>query len=197
MKSNQTIFLLLISAVLFLCTSILAQDMVQIREKVDAFNATLTKAMLENDMDTPVSLYTNECWSLPSYSPMLIGKAAIKKAAKENADNPMKMTAFKLTTVDIFTEGNLVIDIGKYELEFEMPGMPDPMTDKGKYLTIFEMQDDGSLLMKAETWNTDMNPWEMMGDSGHDGEHDMDHGKPEKEMKEMKKMKSTKDMKKK
>ena len=200
MKLKLTNVLLLLVSVAFLSSAAFAQDMKEIREKVDAINATLSKAMIENDMETPISLYADECWSLPSYSPMLKGKAAIKKAAIENAQNPMKMTEFKLKTVDIFTEGDLVVEIGEYELEFEMPGMPEPMTDKGKYLTIFEMQDDGSLLMKAETWNTDMNPWEMMGDSDHEGEHemehdhDMDHGKPEKEMKEKK---SEKEMKKK
>ena len=201
MKLKLTNVLLLLLSVTFLSSAAFAQDMKEIREKVDAINATLSKAMIENDMETPISLYADECWSLPSYSPMLKGKAAIKKAAIENAQNPMKMTEFKLKTVDIFTEGDLVVEIGEYELEFEMPGMPEPMTDKGKYLTIFEMQDDGSLLMKAETWNTDMNPWEMMGDTGHDGDHemehddhDMDHGKPEKEMKEKK---SEKEMKKK
>ena len=197
MKLKQTSILLALLSVIFLCSAVSAQDMDQIREKVDAVNATLTKAMLENDMETPVSLYTDECWSLPSYSPMLKGKAAIKKAAKENAQNPMEMTDFKLKTVDIFTEGGLVVEIGEYELEFEMPGMPEPMTDKGKYLTIFEMQDDGSLLMKAETWNTDMNPWEMMDDTSYESDHEMDHGKPEKEMKEMKEKRSVKEMKKK
>lgn len=199
MKANLTKVMLLLLSIIFLSSAVFAQDMEELRKKVDAINATLTKAMLENDMDTPVSLYTNECWSLPSYSPMLKGKAAIKKAAKENAQNPMKMTDFKLQTVDIFTEGDLVVEIGEYELEFEMPGMPAPMTDKGKYLTIFEMQEDGSLLMKAETWNTDINPWAAMEDSDHEGDHemehdddDMDHGKPEKEMKEKKSEKEMK-----
>jgi uncharacterized protein (TIGR02246 family) len=200
MKLKLTRVLMVLLSLTFLSSAVFAQDMEQIREKVDAVNATLTKAILENDMETPVSLYTDKCWSLPSYSPMLKGKAAIKKAAKENAQNQMKMTDFKLKTVDIFTEGDLVVEIGEYELEFEMPGMPEPMSDKGKYLTIFEMQDDGSLLMKAETWNTDMNPWEMMGDTGHDGDHemehdedhDMDHGKPEKEIKEKKAAKERK-----
>ena len=35
-------------------------------------------------------------------------------------------------------------------------------SDKGKYLTLYEIQEDGSLLMKADTWNTDNNPWEDM-----------------------------------
>jgi hypothetical protein len=29
-------------------------------------------------------------------------------------------------------------------------------------MTIWEMQDDGSMKIKVETWNTDVNPWEEM-----------------------------------
>jgi hypothetical protein len=36
------------------------------------------------------------------------------------------------------------------------------MKDNGKYLTLFEIQQDGSLLIKVDTWNTDLNPWEAM-----------------------------------
>ena len=192
MKFNLKAFLQSLCAFAILSTITFAQDMDEIREKVDAINATLTKAMLENDMDTPISLYADECWSLPSYSPMLKGKAALKKAAKENTENPMKMTAFNLKTVDLFTCGDLIIEIGKYDLALEMPGMPEPVTDVGKYLTIYEMQDDGNLLMKVDTWNTDLNPWEMMDDDqdmDDDMDEDMDHGKPEKEIKEMKEKK--------
>jgi hypothetical protein len=34
--------------------------------------------------------------------------------------------------------------------------------DNGKYITIWEMQKDGSIKIKVETWNTDHNPWEEM-----------------------------------
>ena len=40
------------------------------------------------------------------------------------------------------------------------------------------MQDDGSLKLKVETWNTDVNPWEGM--EGHEGNMEMQHDKDEK-----------------
>jgi hypothetical protein len=43
-----------------------------------------------------------------------------------------------------------------------MPGMEKPMDDRGKYLTIWEKQKDGSLKVKIETWNSDINPMSMM-----------------------------------
>jgi len=43
-----------------------------------------------------------------------------------------------------------------------MPNMDKPMDDYGKYLTVWEKQKDGSLKIKIETWNSDVDPMSMM-----------------------------------
>ena len=48
-------------------------------------------------------------------------------------------------------------------------GMLHPITDEGKYLTIYERDAEGKLKIKVETWNSDHDPMEMMGD-GHEHE---------------------------
>jgi hypothetical protein len=37
--------------------------------------------------------------------------------------------------------------------------------DNGKYITIWEIQKDGTPKIKVETWNTDNNPWAQMEQS--------------------------------
>ena len=46
------------------------------------------------------------------------------------------------------------------------PGMPGPIEDKGKYMTVYVREKNGSLKIKAEIWNTDVNPMQM-GGIGH------------------------------
>lgn len=58
--------------------------------------------------------------------------------------------------------GNLITEIGSYKINMSMPGMDKPMDDHGKYLTIWEKQKDGSLKVKIETWNSDLDPMSMM-----------------------------------
>ena len=50
-----------------------------------------------------------------------------------------------------------------------MPNMDKPMEDHGKYLTIWEKQKDGSLKVKVETWNSDVDPMSMMNQMGQKG----------------------------
>jgi ketosteroid isomerase-like protein len=156
--------LIILLLTLSFCTK--TYDVEELKTKIDAMNDIFVKAMMENDNDAFLALYAEDGISLPSYEPMMIGLEAMKKAVEKSEQNPMKVTKFSLTTKEVFTSGNLVVDVGTYTISMEMPGNPMPIDDKGKYVNIFEIQEDGSLKIKVDTWNTDINPWEMMGDMG-------------------------------
>jgi ketosteroid isomerase-like protein len=113
---------------------------------------------------------------MPSYQPMMKGIEACKKSSQQMMESGMNITAFKSVNEEIMVSGDYIIDIGTYTITMTLPQMGDmPYTDKGKYMTVWEMQDDGSMLVVAETWNTDTNPWEEMQkmapppSEGHEG----------------------------
>lgn len=76
-------------------------------------------------------------------------KAKIESINKEMAKNMLEGNTEKL--LSLYTEDAI-----------SMPNMDKPMEDHGKYLTIWEKQKDGSLKMKVETWNSDVDPMSMM-----------------------------------
>ena len=47
------------------------------------------------------------------------------------------------------------------------PDVPE-WPDNGKYVTVYEIQKDGSLKVKIETWNTDTNPWAQMNEENQE-----------------------------
>ena len=171
MKKLFSLFLI----VLFTAAMMQAQDMTDLKNKLQMMNDEFARKMVAGDMESMWGYYSDDVISMPSYEPMLKGIEACKESAKKMEESGMKMTAFKMTVTDIIQSGNLVIDIGTYELTMTMPQMGDmPWDDNGKYMTIWEMQDDGSLKVKVETWNTDVNPWEEMKKmqapgEGHEG----------------------------
>jgi uncharacterized protein (TIGR02246 family) len=132
------------------------------KEKFQNMSEKMAKAMLASDYDTMFSMYTDDAYSLPSYSPMIKGKKAMMKQAEEEAKAGLKMKEFALTTVDVFGNKDQMIQIGNYTLSIVLPGMTSPINDKGKYLTVWHKQADGSWKIKAETWNSDTNPMEAM-----------------------------------
>jgi ketosteroid isomerase-like protein len=145
-------------------------DMQKLQNQVDSINEQLATAMMVNDYDSYLKFYTEDAISLPSYGPMLKGMDALKEDVEKQREMDMKITSFSIKSTDLWASGKFVIDIGTYEMGMEMPEAPGEVwNDKGKYLTVFEIQEDGSLLMKADTWNTDLNPWEEMMNAQENG----------------------------
>ncbi|MFZ1289318.1 MAG: hypothetical protein WAR79_04480 [Melioribacteraceae bacterium] len=136
----------------------------ELKTEINSLNNKMAKAVMDGNYELTTNMYKEDGISLPSYQPMLRGKAAIVKQSEMEKQNPMKMENFVLTSTDIWQSGNLVVDIGTYSFSMDMPQMPGGIfKDQGKYITIYEVQSDGSLLIKADTWNTDNNPWIQMG----------------------------------
>jgi len=175
MQDFKKIMLLLIAlSVVLLMGCEKHHDVEKLKAEVNSINDQLSKAILENDHDGPLKFYTEDAISLPSYQPMIKGMDALKEQTEKQKEHPMNMKTFKITSTDVWVSGMFVVDIGTYSLTMEMPDAPGgEIKDQGKYLTLFEIQKDGSLLMKADTWNTDFNPWEAMMQD-HDGGEEKD-----------------------
>lgn len=150
-------------AFIFISSLVYSQDTAELKQKIQEMNDKAAEMMVANDEAGMWANYTDDVISMPSYEPMLKGIEACKQSYKKMNESGMKMTAFKSTVTDIMQSGNFIVDIGTYEITMTMPQMGGmPWTDKGKYMTIWEKQDDGTLKIKVETWNTDVNPWEEM-----------------------------------
>ncbi|HVO73993.1 MAG TPA: nuclear transport factor 2 family protein [Ignavibacteriaceae bacterium] len=137
-------------------------DMSKDKQMIDDINKELEKYMVSGDYKGALKYYAEDAISLPSYQKMLRGKDAIEKQSMEDEKSGQKITSFDLQTSDVFGSGNLVYEVGTYKITMEMPNQKEPINDHGKYLTVYQKEDDGTLKIKAETWNSDMNPWMQM-----------------------------------
>jgi ketosteroid isomerase-like protein len=176
----KKIFAILFAAI-FLSSLVYSQDMSELKKKIQMMNDEYAKQMVGGDMSALWDYYSDDIISMPSYEPMIKGLEACKMSAEKMEKSGSKITAFSTTTTDVMKSGNFVVDIGTYKITMTLPGMDMPWDDHGKYLNIWEMQDDGSLKLKVETWNTDVNPWEEMqkmeGHDAHEDHMDMQHDK--------------------
>lgn len=148
--------------ILFTTSIAFSQSATEYKSKIEALNKEMAKNMLAGTSEKSLVLYTDDAVSLPSYEPMHDGIAAIKKANEDMAKSGWKCLAFDITTSKVLPNGNMITEIGTYKMVGSMPGMDKPIDDHGKYVTIWEKQKDGSLKMKVETWNSDVDPMSMM-----------------------------------
>lgn len=156
MKTSALMLLLLITL------SAIGQSDAELKQNIEKMNKEMADAMKAGDYERNLTLYTDDVVSLPSYDKMLNGKDAIKKQMVEMAKSEWKVVDANFETVSVETHGDVITEIGKYKMEMKKDGQAESMKDEGKYLTQWKKQADGSLKIKTEIWNSDINPWEEM-----------------------------------
>ena len=119
------------------------------------------QALLDGDYNTIASVYTDDAVSLPSYQPIWRGKDEILAGNKEIFKSGTKFQSFTAKTVDVFSSGDIAYLVGTYEISITMPNNTTAMNDHGKFLNVYQKQSDGSWKVKADTWNSDVNPMSL------------------------------------
>lgn len=162
MKRKNLIFMSMLFAIMFMASAVYSQSNLEYKTKIEAMNKEMAKNMVAGNSEKLLSLYTEDAISMPSYEPMQDGLVAIRKASENMVKSGVKYNSFEATTLKVYANGNLITEIGTYKISVSIPGSEKPMDDHGKYLTVWEKQKDGSLKVKIETWNSDVNPMSLM-----------------------------------
>jgi len=160
------------AAVLIAVSQLYAQGEADMKAKFNELNKKFSQMMLDNDLEGMLSYYAENFISMPSYQPALRSFDAMRESHKQQHEMGMKVTAFEIKATDVIVEGNIAVEIGTYTISMDMAEM-GAIDDFGKYMNVWENQ-GGDWKLRADMWNTDMNPWMNM-----EGEHG-DEDKPEK-----------------
>jgi uncharacterized protein (TIGR02246 family) len=110
------------------------------------------EALLAGDAAAVAALFTEDGTEMPPHNVARQGRAAIEEAYGAAP----AVTEFTITSRVTEGFGDLAYDMGTWTATMQMEGMEEPYQDAGKYLVICEKQPDGSWLMKASTWNSDI-----------------------------------------
>jgi uncharacterized protein (TIGR02246 family) len=118
--------------------------------------AAWVKDAATKDVDKFVAHYTDDASMLLPNAPIASGKEAIKNALKPLLADPNFSLQFSSTKQDVSKSGDLGYTVGTYTLTVTNEKDKKPLTDKGKYTTVFRKQTDGSWKVVADMVNTDL-----------------------------------------
>jgi len=107
------------------------------------------------DPDKWASYFAEDGSGLYPGAATLNGKAAIKAAMVPLFADPNFSLTFQSTRAMASKGGDMVYSQGTYTMTMTDPKTKKPMTDKGKYLTVYTKQADGSWKAIADTFNSD------------------------------------------
>jgi uncharacterized protein (TIGR02246 family) len=124
-------------------------------QAVKDIEAAWVKDAASKDPEKWASYFTDDGSGLYPGAPTLNGKATIKAAMAPYMADPNFSLNFQSTRTVASKGGDMVYSEGTYTMTMTNPKTKKPMTDKGKYLTVYMKQADGTWKAIADTYNSD------------------------------------------
>jgi uncharacterized protein (TIGR02246 family) len=124
-------------------------------QAVMAVEAAWVKDAAAKDADKWAGYFAEDGYALYPGAGILSGKPAIKAAMAPYFADPNFSLTFQSTRAMASKGGDMVYSQGTYTMTVTDPNTKKPMTDKGKFLTIYTKQADGSWKAVADTFNSD------------------------------------------
>jgi len=124
-------------------------------QAVKDVEAAWVKDTAAKDVDKWVGYFAEDGSGLYPGMGILNGKAAIKAAVTPMFTDPNMSLTFQSTKMVASKGGDMVLSQGTYTMTMTNPKTKKPVPDKGKYLTIYMKQADGSWKAVADTFNSD------------------------------------------
>lgn len=128
----------------------------ELRTNIEAANQKAMSAMLAGDMAGSTANYSDSAVVMMPGMPAMRGRMAYESGFKGMMD-AMKVTAATFHTDDVMASGDLAIETGTFEMT-TVPKGGKPMEDKGKYISVWKKQADGSWKIVRDINNSDMMP---------------------------------------
>ena len=123
---------------------------------VKGVEAAWVEDIATKDVDKFASYYSEDASLLMPNAPIITGKENIKAALKPMLADPNFALTFESTQAEASKGSDFVYTVGTYSMTVSNPKGKTPVTDKGKYLTVFRKHPGGSWKAVADMMNSDM-----------------------------------------
>lgn len=118
-----------------------------------AFQAAVTA----RDLEQTLSFYTSDAVLMPAAKPIIVGRDSIRAEWRSLYAIPGFSNAAKLLAVDASAANDLAYTRGSYETQL-MGEDRRLLTERGKWVSVWRRQPDGSWKITVDIYNTDTKP---------------------------------------
>ncbi len=113
------------------------------------------QAFATKDADKIATFYSDDASVFITGAPIITGMPAIKGALKPMVADKNFAITFASDKVDVAKSGDLGYSQGAYTMTSTAPKAKKVLTEKGKYVTVYKKQGDGSWKAVADIVNAD------------------------------------------
>ena len=136
-----------------------ADEIATARTAIEAANAVSAAAVNAGDVTKMLTNYAADAVFMLPNAPAMRGHTEIEAGLKAMMEGAA-FSDMKFTTEDVMLSGDIAVETGSNEMTITPKG-GKPMVDKGKYITIWKRQADGSWKVVRDIANTNL-PMMMM-----------------------------------
>ncbi len=111
--------------------------------------------LLAEDWAGFAATLTEDVVRMPPNEPLHQGREAVEAWTSANW-GPLTTTELSQSVFDIDGRGDLAYARGSYTATVEVPGVPEPVSDVGKFLVVLRKQEDGGWLVSIAIFNSDV-----------------------------------------
>lgn len=129
-------------------------DVASVRKAIAAANAAFLSALQKGDATAATANYANDAIVMMPGEPAWKGHAAILKGLQAFL-NGMTVKDGATHTEDVMVNGNMAVETGTFEWTLG-PKTGAAVKDKGKYLTVWKRQPDGTWKILRDINNSDL-----------------------------------------
>ncbi len=97
-------------------------------------------------------LHTADAVVIPPHTDFVVGREAIQKMYEDEIE--MGKGTLDLKTLEVLHQGDYAYETGLYDIEMTVD--QQLIQDNGKYIVVWERQNDGQWLCKKDIWNTNL-----------------------------------------
>lgn len=131
-----------------------ATDPAAVRRTIDSVNVALADALQKEDAAAHNAFYAPDGMAMMANTPASKGRDAIREHAAGMFAG-VDLTDVKFTTEDVDVSGDMAVETGSYAMTVTPKGAK-PMADKGKYITVWKRQADGTWKIYRDIANSDL-----------------------------------------
>lgn len=131
-----------------------AAEIAAVRSTIEAANTVAAAAINAGDVAKLLPNYTDAAVFMLPNAPAMRGRAEIEAGLKAMMEGAT-FSNTKFTTEDVMLAGDIAVETGSNEMTITPKG-GKAMVDKGKYLTVWKRQADGSWKIVRDVSNSNL-----------------------------------------
>jgi ketosteroid isomerase-like protein len=129
----------------------------KLKAMIQDYNNAMCDAMVKGDHEMLYSFYDVNVISMPNYGEMVRGIEAMKAHQAEAEAMGNKVLSMTMTAKQVTDYGDVLVEIGFFNIKMQIASMPAPVTDSGKYLAVWKKHGKEYKILN-EIWNTNVHP---------------------------------------